>query len=174
MREEGKRLLSKANVVGFGQGYKYVKGNKTNIEATSVFVKEKVPVQSLDPQDVVPQKAFGLPTDVIETGEIVAFSGINTGWVRPLIPGYSIGHYKITAGTLGAIVDRNGEKLILSNNHVLANCNDANVGDSIIQPGSYDGGTEKVAELCDFEEIEIMSASCKIAKVIAHILNTIA
>jgi hypothetical protein len=53
-----------------------------------------------------------------------------------------IGHYKITAGTLGAIVtDRNtGEKLILSNNHVLANSNDALVGDPILQPGPTDGG----------------------------------
>ena len=34
-----------------------------------------------------------------------------------------------------------GERLILSNNHVLANSNDASPGDPIIQPGAADGGT---------------------------------
>src|SRR5262249_33637307 len=35
-----------------------------------------------------------------------------------------------------------GGLLILSKNHVLANCNDALVGDSILQPGAIDGGTD--------------------------------
>jgi hypothetical protein len=62
---------------------------------------------------------------------------------RPLVVGCSIGHFKITAGTLGCFVkDRaTGEILILSNNHVLANENDAAEGDKIIQPGTIDGGT---------------------------------
>jgi hypothetical protein len=60
---------------------------------------------------------------------------------RPAFPGVSIAHYKVTAGTLGAIVkDANGDEFILSNNHVLANGNDCKVGDSILQPGSSDGG----------------------------------
>jgi hypothetical protein len=63
---------------------------------------------------------------------------------RPLVIGCSIGHFKITAGTLGCFVrDRStGEILILSNNHVLANENNAVVGDLIIQPGDLDGGTK--------------------------------
>lgn len=61
---------------------------------------------------------------------------------RPLVIGCSIGHFKITAGTLGCFVkDRaTGEILILSNNHVLANENNAEVGDAILQPGKFDGG----------------------------------
>jgi hypothetical protein len=61
---------------------------------------------------------------------------------RPLVVGCSIGHFKITAGTLGCFVkDRaTGEILILSNNHVLANENNAQVGNKIIQPGKFDGG----------------------------------
>ena len=59
---------------------------------------------------------------------------------RPLRVGGSIGHVKITAGTLGCFVSRGGEDLILSNNHVLANENDARKGDKIIQPGDADGG----------------------------------
>jgi hypothetical protein len=62
--------------------------------------------------------------------------------LRPLQPGSSIGHFKITAGTIGAIARHgaSGRFVILSNNHVLANENDATAGDAIIQPGSHDDG----------------------------------
>lgn len=74
---------------------------------------------------------------------------------RPLQIGGSIGHVQITAGTLGCFVsDRTlGEEFILSNNHVLANENDAKAGDNIIQPGDADGGRvslSKVGELVNF------------------------
>ncbi len=50
---------------------------------------------------------------------------------RPLVIGCSIGHHKITAGTLGCfVIDRaTDDLLILSNNHVLASENAAKVGD---------------------------------------------
>jgi len=56
---------------------------------------------------------------------------------RPLRIGCSVGHFRITAGTLGCIV-RNGAGgvMILSNNHVLADENRARKGDSILQPGA--------------------------------------
>lgn len=64
---------------------------------------------------------------------------------RPLRIGGSIGHFKITAGTLGCFVRSQGggdsSVLILSNNHVLANENRAKRGDDILQPGASDGGT---------------------------------
>ncbi len=68
--------------------------------------------------------------------------------LRPAVPGVSIGHYKVTAGTFGAVVKdrKTDELLILSNNHVLANATDGHdgkskVGDPVYQPGSYDGGS---------------------------------
>ena len=62
--------------------------------------------------------------------------------LRPLRPGGSVGHYRITAGTIGAFAQekKSGKIVILSNNHVLANENDAKVGDPILQPGEYDAG----------------------------------
>lgn len=74
---------------------------------------------------------------------------------RPIHPGSSIGHYSITAGTLGAIVRiRNDDRpRLLSNNHVLADENRGDIGDPILQPGSLDGGkrkTDQVAALEDF------------------------
>lgn len=64
------------------------------------------------------------------------------GTVRPLRIGSSIGHFKITAGTLGGFVHARGAELplILSNNHVLANENRAKKGDAILQPGQLDHG----------------------------------
>lgn len=61
---------------------------------------------------------------------------------RPLRIGGSVGHYQISAGTLGCFVtDRStGREMVLSNNHVLANENSARRGDPIIQPGPADGG----------------------------------
>jgi hypothetical protein len=61
--------------------------------------------------------------------------------MRPARPGISIGHYQITAGTLGCLVQRDGQVHILSNNHVLAKSNAAQLGDAILQPGTADGGT---------------------------------
>lgn len=74
---------------------------------------------------------------------------------RPLVIGCSIGHFAITAGTLGCFVKprAGGGFLILSNNHVLANENRGKRGDAIVQQGTLDGGTvpdDVVAKLGDF------------------------
>lgn len=62
--------------------------------------------------------------------------------IRPPYPGISIGHMNVTAGTLGCYVaDKKDNVYILSNNHVLANCDKGKWKDIIIQPGPEDGGT---------------------------------
>jgi hypothetical protein len=59
---------------------------------------------------------------------------------RPLRIGGSIGHVKVTAGTLGGFVKRANAVYLLSNNHVLANEDRAKSGDWIIQRARFDGG----------------------------------
>lgn len=59
---------------------------------------------------------------------------------RPLLIGASVGHVQVTAGTLGAFVQRSGRRFILSNNHVLANEGRASEGDVVLQRGTADGG----------------------------------
>jgi hypothetical protein len=69
-----------------------------------------------------------------------------TPWYRcrqqPLLIGTSIGHYTITAGTLGCFVSKGDKEQprILSNNHVLAAENQGRKGDAILQPGKHDKG----------------------------------
>ena len=79
--------------------------------------------------------------------------------LRPLRIGCSIGHFRITAGTLGVVVRRRGGRplAILSNNHVLANENRGKQGDAILQPGRYDGGQkpeDTVAQLAEFVKLK--------------------
>ncbi len=79
---------------------------------------------------------------------------------RPLVIGCSVGHFKITAGTLGCFVKtrETQEIAMLSNNHVLANENRAKAGDAILQPGSFDGGAnpgDLAATLTKFKRMRL-------------------
>src|SRR5437016_13214084 len=77
----------------------------------------------------------GIPVAAQVTGMIVAFSD-PTKRQRPAPLGFSVGHPAITAGSIGArVVDPSGNVYVLSNNHVLANSNDATIGDAALQPG---------------------------------------
>src|SRR5207247_1162936 len=81
-------------------------------------------------RDVVPKEMGGVLTDVVETGRFSAMPLTQTvdegrtHKMRPAEGGVSIGHYRITAGTLGVLARRGGRPVILSNNHVLANGNE--------------------------------------------------
>ncbi len=94
------------------------------------------------------------------------------GYHRPPFLGISIGHYKITAGTIGCFVqDKKGSVSILSNNHILANTNNAFWGDPILQPGPLDGGRcmiDHIAHLTHFVPLEfsrVNNMDAAIAKV---------
>jgi hypothetical protein len=103
----------------------------------------------------------GVLTDVVETGRFTAIPLVQsldadrTRRMRPAEGGASIGHYRITAGTLGLLAQRHGRSVILSNNHVLANANEGQIGDPILQPGPADGGRlqDTIARLSEFVPI---------------------
>jgi len=138
-RQAETMLMNMTNVVATGVGFKIAGDQVTTEPAVIVSVVKKLPAAQLAESALVPKTVNGVKTDVIETGKIVAFQ--QQGRMRPARPGVSIGHYQITAGTFGCLVQKNGQVFILSNNHVLANSNAAQVGDPIWQPGQYDGGT---------------------------------
>ena len=155
-------LLGRENVVGVAVGRKVVAGRETPEPCIVVYVEHKEPEAALRRRDLVPKSLDGVRTDVVATGpfrilpllETLAVS--RTTRVRPAPGGVSVAHEKVTAGTLGVLAHRtSGEAVVLSNNHVLANSNDARAGDRIIQPGPYDGGgpDDAIARLADFVRI---------------------
>ena len=139
-RQNEAKLIRMSNVVAVGVGFKIAGGVQTNEVCVVVSVIKKLPPIQLPETSRVPKALGGVQTDVVETGKIFALQDPRQK-MRPARPGVSIGHYQITAGTFGCLVQRNGQVYILSNNHVLANSNDAQLGDAILQPGPHDGGT---------------------------------
>ena len=177
-------FLRKANVVGVGIGYKEKRGLRTRDISLVVLVEKKLPLAALAKHDVIPPEIQGVITDVKQVGRIVAQKSRTERW-RPAPPGVSIGHWAITAGTFGAVVRdaETGERLILSNNHVLANSNQAEPGDAILQPGPADGGqnpADRIAELLRFVPIQMESGgggngdTCSTASFVASVMNLFA
>jgi len=60
-------LMKKKNVIGVGVGKKITGGKETDEDAVVIFVERKEVLESLDPEDAVPEKLEGVKTDVIET-----------------------------------------------------------------------------------------------------------
>jgi len=181
-------LCSLDNVVGLGHGNKWVRGENTQQEAIIVLVKKKISKSELKRNIIVPKKIDGIITDVIEVGDISFYNehkNEHKKLLRPAQPGISIGHYKVSAGTFGAVVrDRStGDLLILSNNHVLANLTDgadgrSDIGDSILQPGTFDNGDKEkdvIGKLARFVPLyrETNPPQCKYAKMFENIVNKI-
>jgi hypothetical protein len=153
-------LLQLPNVVAVGR-------TAHGIECS---VTQKLPESALSIDDVIPKHMDGERTDVVETGIIRAL-------VRPAPGGVSVGHVDVTAGTLGMwVTGTDGYSYILSNNHVIADCNDANLGDAIIQPGYYDGGRypkDHIANLTKYIHIHFLGeeTDCGFSKAVAYTLN---
>jgi len=175
LRSNRENLLKRANVVATGVGYKETGGERTSTLCIVCSVKKKVDAGQLSGQDLVPATVAGMPTDVLQTGIIRALQA-PTDRFRPAPGGVSVGHVAITAGTLGCWETKNGQKVILSNNHVLANSNDAEIGDPILQPGPFDGGNfpqDHIANLEQFVPIafEGEPSQCQFANAVISVFN---
>ncbi|MGD2186170.1 MAG: hypothetical protein PVI71_08580 [Desulfobacterales bacterium] len=175
LKSNRENLLKRANVVATGVGYKESGGEKTSTLCIVCSVKKKVDAGQLSGQDLVPAAVAGIPTDVVQTGVIRALQA-PTGRFRPAPGGVSVGHIAITAGTLGCWVTKDGQKVMLSNNHVLANSNDAEIGDPILQPGPFDGGNfpqDHIANLTQFVPISFEGdpSECPFANAVIAVFN---
>jgi hypothetical protein len=125
------------NIVGFAVGLRYASNSLTGHLAVKVFVRDKLPLERVAPSARVPTQIAGFPTDVEAIGEIILHSFAQR-YPRPVPCGVSVSNINLPgSGTLGCLVVLNNGKLcMLSNNHVLANENAAQIGDNIIQPGN--------------------------------------
>lgn len=157
------------NIVGVGISEKIVGSDLTALHCVTVYVAAKVALDQVLEAARVPSEIGGVPTDVVAIGEIHAFP--YKGRYRPVPGGVSVGHYKITAGTVGCLVRKGNQLFVLSNNHVLANENKGTIGDPIVQPGPYDGGTvpkDVIAKLSAFIPIKfngpVNKVDCAIAQ----------
>lgn len=167
-----------ANVVGGGFGRRALRGERTDEPACVIYVVRKLPPEGLPEGALLPRQAraegLSIAVDVVETGPFEAQPF--TGRERPAPCGVSLGHPEVSAGTLGCLVRdrRDGNLCILSNNHVLANENEAEAGDVILQPGVADGGSapgDAIAALkrfvaLDFSAAAVNSLDCAIAQVV--------
>jgi hypothetical protein len=171
-------LLNRPNVVACGIGFKVTAAGPTDELSVVISVTRKLPAAQLAESEMVPRVLDGVKTDVIETGIFRALQGPTDRW-RPVIPpGVSLGHINVTAGTFGCLVQRAGQPFILSNNHVLANVNQAQRGDPILQPGRHDGGTpqDQVATLADYIPLDFGGGAptCNLAGAVEKALNALA
>jgi endonuclease G len=156
VRKEAQRFLKQKNVTSVGIGYKIKDGKPTKELSIQFTVGRKVGPEELESigAETLPESfvidGIEVPTDVIQRSydtnarEIKVNAKLEAASVRksavnPIVPGVSIGHPSITAGTVGCVVydAQNGAPYVLSNWHVL-NGPTGTIGDSIIQPGKHD------------------------------------
>jgi hypothetical protein len=159
----GPNVLPQGSILGVGLGIRSTDGmGLAGEDVVRVYVTARDAVST-----PIPKRFAGLPSEVLEVGDIVATALLTTGQRfgrhRPTSCGVSVGHPKITAGTLGCRVRRaDGSLHILSNNHVLADCNAAALGDAIIQPGTIDGGmphVDDIATLSAYQPLDFSGAA---------------
>lgn len=139
------RLLNISGVVGTAVGF-----GENGLPAVKIYTGEQG-VKGL------PAILEGVPVEIVVTGRFYARYDPTARQERPVPIGVSTGHPDITAGTIGARVTDGNDVYALSNNHVYANSNKATIGDSVLQPGSYDGGTDpadSIGTLHDFEPLK--------------------
>lgn len=148
------------NIIGMGAGEKLKGGKATTEHAVRVYVARKLPLERLSPDERIPTEVDGIPTDVVETGVMRACSA--TDKFRPAPAGVSVGHVGGGAGTIACLVTKGGALFILSNNHVLADCNRATLRDLVLQPAAVDSAFnpadpqhlgDAVGRLFEYEQI---------------------
>ena len=147
-------------VWGVGIGPKITDGKPTGKQVVRFYVERKLPKDVIPKEFLLPEKVDNVETDVIETlrfrltrdqhaGPAAATAAGQTG-------GCSVGFQFsgsmagfVMAGTLGAEVQVERSRFILSNNHVLANENALPVGSPIFQPACWTTATRCRTRLRD-------------------------
>ena len=149
------RHIDSAGVLGVGISSGGVPGQPSLVVyVESEANEEQVRRELVDTMGVQAASSDELSVEVEVTGPIEPYTS-NRSKFRPAPAGASVGHFKITAGTIGGWArgrgNRSRRQLMVSNNHVLANSNAGRFGDSIIQPGRADGGTNPADRIAILE-----------------------
>ncbi|GAA1275458.1 DNA/RNA non-specific endonuclease [Saccharothrix xinjiangensis] len=152
VRTKGAGYLSDPNVSSIGIGHKVSGGRTTDEVAIQFTVRRKAAPEELAALGTAPLPAVievdgvAVPTDVLQRDYRVEFRVLEEAAVDPrktrvdpVVPGVSVGHVRVSAGTVGCVVhDReDGTPYVLSNWHVLHGPQGA-LGDDVVQPGVHD------------------------------------
>ena len=134
--------------IGLGEGASDSSSGEPGMPALTLYVAEHTSVDRakaaiVGAMGVRAVASDNVPVNIVVTGVIDAQP--HRFRLRPAPGGVSVGHFRITAGTIGCLAlgrsaPRNSRLMILSNNHVLANSNGGVFNDCIVQPGPIDGG----------------------------------
>ena len=143
VQQVAEEYLDDDNINSVGVGYKETDGQRTEELVLQFTVGQKFDLEALEaaPTKEIPKaiEANGITfaTDVIERDFQPQLTDRQSR-VNPMAPGVSIGHVKVSAGTLGCFVQDNSsrELHVLSNWHVLDR--GGNIGDAIAHPGRAD------------------------------------
>src|SRR5262245_12500373 len=140
------------NINSVGVGYRLKDGERTDELTLQFTVGQKIAPEALEaaPTRSIPKtvtaNGITFETDVVERTFDKQPVAVETDTkaerkrrLDPMFPGVSIGHVRVTAGTLGCLVRENasGEMRVLSNWHVLSG-DTGELGDPIVQPGPFD------------------------------------
>ena len=156
VRNEADKFLSQSNINSIGIGYKEVDGKKTKELTIQFTVDQKSVPEGLEalgttelPKSIningveystdVIQRSYKTSLKAVELSSKIETSFQRKSFADPIMPGISISHPTLTAGTTGCVVydATTGEELILSNWHVLQGLQ-GQIGDEIVQPGPHD------------------------------------
>ncbi len=174
------RIRGKRNVVGYSKKLrKRIRdGEEVEEEVIRIYVSRKLDPSSLSLGDLIPAEIDGVPTDVVEIGEMKALDAHPRAHVtrtRPLVAGVSIGNWAITAGTLGWFFEDSAGRVALgSNAHVFADdpLTPSSVETRIVQPGRVDGGAvpeDVVGAYLWHQPLE--GSECFVSNAVAGLLN---
>ncbi|MEU7137146.1 DNA/RNA non-specific endonuclease [Streptomyces sp. NPDC046261] len=152
IRTQGPAFLNDPNVSSIGIGYRE-KGGRRGKELTLQFTVDK----KVQPEALTALGTTALPSSVVVDGVEVPTDVVQRSYqphvrvvpearspdrktrLDPIVPGVSVAHVKVSAGTIGCIVfDRkDGTPYVLSNWHVLHGP-DGKLGEDVVQPGPHD------------------------------------
>jgi hypothetical protein len=141
-----RRAFDDPNIIGVGVGKKVTDGRELDALCVCFYVVKKLPRKKIISRYLIPpviatERGHAAYTDVKAIGRMVP-QGLPLVKHKPIESGFSVGHVKITAGTLGAVVKKGSKRYLLSNSHVLANSGLGKPGDKVVYPGPADSDVE--------------------------------
>ncbi len=174
------KIKDRRNVVGYSKKLRrrIRDGVEVEEEVIRVYVSKKLNASALSLRDLIPEEIDGVPTDVVEIGDMKALEihpQAHVTRLRPLVAGVSIGNWAITAGTLGWFFrDGRGREMLGSNAHVFADdpLSQSSTETRIVQPGRADGGAVPGDVVGTYHWHQPLAGSgCALSNAIAGLLN---